>query len=177
MSKLAGEHYARVFAELHGLETVSLRYFNVYGPRQRADSQYAAVVPRFIDALSPRRARRDPRRRLQSRDFTYVADAVAGQPPRRGGARRGVRGRVYNVARGEPHTVLELLGVLAELLGVERRAQPRRRAGPATSATRTPRSTPPAGDLGYRPRVAPRRAGRRRWPGGRRPTARSGRRA
>src|SRR5204863_4608869 len=51
VSKLAGEHYCRVYAELHGLETVSLRYFNVYGPRQRPDSAYAAVIPLFIDAL------------------------------------------------------------------------------------------------------------------------------
>ena len=76
VSKLAGEHYARVFAELHGLETVMLRYFNVFGPRQRADSQYAAVVPRFIDALrrgQPAEIHGDGQ---QSRDFTYVTDAV-----------------------------------------------------------------------------------------------------
>src|SRR5207249_9812428 len=51
VSKLAGEHYCRVFTELFGLETVSLRYFNAYGSRQRPDSAYAAVIPRFIDAL------------------------------------------------------------------------------------------------------------------------------
>ena len=51
VSKLAGEHYCRVFHELFGLETVSLRYFNVYGPRQRPNSAYAAVIPLFIDAL------------------------------------------------------------------------------------------------------------------------------
>jgi UDP-glucose 4-epimerase len=51
VSKMAGEHYARVYWELHGLETVSLRPFNVFGPRQRPDSQYAAVIPLFIDAL------------------------------------------------------------------------------------------------------------------------------
>src|SRR5204862_6584730 len=51
VSKLAGEHYCRVFSELFGLETVALRYFNVYGPRQRPDSAYAAVIPLFIAAL------------------------------------------------------------------------------------------------------------------------------
>ena len=91
VSKLAGEHYARVFAELHGLETVTLRYFNVFGPRQRADSQYAAVVPRFIDAL--RRGlpveihgdgRAEPRLHVRRR-------RGRGQPARRRGTRRGVR--------------------------------------------------------------------------------------
>ena len=92
VSKLAAEHYCRVYTELHGLETVSLRYFNVYGPRQRPDSAYAAVIPLFIDALRSGTAgpivHGDG---LQSRDFTFIADAGRGE--RRGGdcAGRGVR--------------------------------------------------------------------------------------
>src|SRR5207248_2585418 len=77
VSKLAGEHYARVFAELYGLETVALRYFNVYGPRQRPDSAYAAVIPLFIDALrngEPPIVHGDG---LQSRDFSYISDVAA----------------------------------------------------------------------------------------------------
>jgi len=77
VTKLAGEHYCRVFTEIYGLETVSLRYFNVYGPRQRPDSAYAAVIPLFIDALrrdEPATVHGDGK---QSRDFTFVTDAVA----------------------------------------------------------------------------------------------------
>jgi UDP-glucose 4-epimerase len=119
VSKLAGEHYARVFAELHGAETVALRYFNVFGPRQRADSQYAAVVPRFIDAL-----RRGSRVEIhgdgrQSRDFTYVADAVEANRRAATAPAAVCAGRAYNIARGESHTVLELLASIAELLGVD----------------------------------------------------------
>ncbi|GIU89493.1 MAG: hypothetical protein KatS3mg010_0592 [Acidimicrobiia bacterium] len=76
VSKLAGEHYCRVFTELYGLETVTLRYFNVYGPRQRPDGAYAAVIPLFVRALL------DGSRPVvhgdggQARDFTYVDDVV-----------------------------------------------------------------------------------------------------
>jgi UDP-glucose 4-epimerase len=118
VSKLAGEHYARVFAELHGLETVCLRYFNIYGPRQRADSQYAAVVPRFVDALLHGRAPELHGDGLQSRDFTYVADAVQANLRAAAAPATVVAGRAYNVARGEPHSVLELLATIAELVGV-----------------------------------------------------------
>jgi UDP-glucose 4-epimerase len=119
VSKLTGEHYARVFTELHGLETVSLRYFNVFGPRQRADTAYAAVVPRFVEALTAGRAPEIHGDGRQSRDFTYVADAVAANLRAATAPAAACAGRVYNVARGDPHTVLELLGVLAELLAVE----------------------------------------------------------
>jgi UDP-glucose 4-epimerase len=119
VSKLAGEHYARVFAELHGFETVTLRYFNVFGPRQRADSQYAAVVPRFIDALRrglPVEIHGDGE---QSRDFTYVADAVDANLRAAAAPAESCVGRAFNIARGESHSVLELLAALADLLGVE----------------------------------------------------------
>jgi nucleoside-diphosphate-sugar epimerase len=119
VSKLAGEHYARVFADLHGLETVGLRYFNVYGPRQRADSQYAAVVPRFIDALLHGRSPEIHGDGLQSRDFTFVADAVQANLRAATAPADVVAGRVYNVARGEPRSVLELLTTIAELVGVD----------------------------------------------------------
>ena len=76
-SKLAAEDYCRVFAELYGLETVALRYFNVYGPRQRPDATYAAVIPLFVDALLNGRAPEVHGDGLQSRDFTYISDVVA----------------------------------------------------------------------------------------------------
>src|SRR5688572_18158957 len=77
VTKLTGEHYCRVFSELYGLETVALRYFNVFGPRQRPDSMYAAVIPLFIEALRsgvPPIVHGDGK---QSRDFTYISDVVA----------------------------------------------------------------------------------------------------
>ena len=77
VSKLAGEHYCRVYSELHGLETVSLRYFNIYGPRQRPDSAYAAVIPLFIEALANGRRPTVHGDGGQSRDFTFIDDAVA----------------------------------------------------------------------------------------------------
>ena len=76
VSKLAGEQYCRVFAELYGLETVALRYFNVFGPRQRPDSAYAAVIPLFIDALARGEAPTIHGDGRQTRDFTYVSDVV-----------------------------------------------------------------------------------------------------
>jgi UDP-glucose 4-epimerase len=121
VSKLAGEHYCRVFSELFGLETTSLRYFNVYGPRQPPGSQYAGVIPLFVDALrngTPLVVHGDGH---QSRDFTYIEDAVtatlaAADAP-------VAAGRVYNVAGGTPHSLLELLEILGRLLGVTPRPE------------------------------------------------------
>jgi UDP-glucose 4-epimerase len=121
VSKLAGEHYCRVFTELFGFETVALRFFNVYGPRQRPDSLYAAVVPKFIDAMLRREPPTVHGDGLQGRDFTYVTDvcgavlAAASAPAER------CSGRVFNVAGGRRHTLLDLLGVLERVLGVEAR--------------------------------------------------------
>lgn len=113
VTKLTGEHYARVLWELHGLETVCLRYFNVYGPRQRPDSPYAAVIPLFVDALlAGRRPNVDGDGR-QSRDFTFVADAVQANLRAASAPADACAGRVYNVARGEPHSLLELLEALS----------------------------------------------------------------
>jgi UDP-glucose 4-epimerase len=151
VSKLAGEHYARVFTELHGLETVALRYFNVFGPRQRADSQYAAVVPRFIDALRrglPVEIHGDGE---QSRDFTYVTDAVEANLRAAVAPAERCIGRAYNIARGESHTVLELLAALADLLGVE--ALPRHVPSRPGDVRHSQASIEAAGDdLGFRPR-------------------------
>ncbi len=118
VSKLAGEQYCRVFTELHGLETVALRYFNVYGPRQRPDSPYAAVVPRFVDALQ-----RGERSTIygdgrQSRDFTFVADTVAATMAAAMAPAERCAGRAFNVAGGVERTVLDLLGILGDLFGV-----------------------------------------------------------
>jgi UDP-glucose 4-epimerase len=119
VSKLAGEQYVRIWAQLYGLETASLRYFNVFGPRQRPDSPYAAVIPLFIEAL---RAGRRPIVHgdgLQSRDFTFVTDAVRGALAAAEAPADVCNGRAYNVAAGESHTLLDILDVLGRLLDVD----------------------------------------------------------
>jgi len=114
-SKLAGEAYALAFFRAFGLETVALRYFNVYGPRQDPESPYAAVVPRFVRAaLSGKRpiVTGDGR---QSRDFTFVADAV--EANLRACEAPEVAGQAFNVARGERTDLLRLLEILGEIVG------------------------------------------------------------
>jgi UDP-N-acetylglucosamine/UDP-N-acetyl-alpha-D-glucosaminouronate 4-epimerase len=118
VTKLAGEHYARVHGELHGLETVALRYFNVFGPRQRLDGPYAAVIPLFVDALlrgEPPMVHGDGG---QSRDFTYVADAVQANLRAAAAPADACAGRAFNVGQGEPVTLLDLLGLVAAEVGV-----------------------------------------------------------
>lgn len=117
VSKLSGEYYCRVFTELYGLETVSLRYFNVFGPRQDPESQYAAVIPRFIHwALrdEPLEVHGDGR---QSRDFTYIDNVVSAnlQAAR---SPDGVGG-VFNIGQGKAYTLLDLIDLLERLLGEE----------------------------------------------------------
>lgn len=119
VTKLVGEHYARVYAELHGLETVSLRYFNVYGPRQRPDSQYAAVIPLFIDALRNGRAPEVHGDGLQSRDFAFIDDVVTANVLAATAPADACSGRAYNVAGGAEQSLLDLLRILGEVLGVD----------------------------------------------------------
>jgi nucleoside-diphosphate-sugar epimerase len=97
------------------LETVRLRYFNVFGPRQTPDSPYAAVIPLFIQALATGKRPTIHGDGQQSRDFTYVADVV--QANLKAALEPGVSGRVYNVARGARTSLLELLDHLNALLG------------------------------------------------------------
>ncbi len=119
VSKLAGEHYCRVFAELYGLETVAMRYFNVYGPRQRPDSAYAAVIPLFIDALRRRQAPEVHGDGHQSRDFTYITDVVAANVAAAHAPAEQCSGKAYNIAGGRAYSLLDLLAILGELLDVD----------------------------------------------------------
>jgi len=119
VTKLAAEHYCRVFAELYGLQTVALRYFNVYGPRQRPDALYAAVIPLFIDALLNGRDPLVHGDGLQSRDFTYIADVVAANRRAAVADAASASGHVYNVAAGREWTLLDILRVLGAQLGIE----------------------------------------------------------
>jgi UDP-glucose 4-epimerase len=119
VTKLAAEHYCRVFAELYGLETVALRYFNVYGPRQRPDATYAAVIPLFVDALLNGREPEVHGDGLQSRDFTYIADVVGANLAAAAAPASACSGKVYNIAPGVSASLLDILANLGELLAVD----------------------------------------------------------
>jgi UDP-N-acetylglucosamine/UDP-N-acetyl-alpha-D-glucosaminouronate 4-epimerase len=117
VGKLAGEGYCRSFFEVYGLETVALRYFNVFGPRQDPLSQYAAVIPRFITAFladTPVTIYGDGE---QSRDFTHVVNVVDANVLAMSTA--SVAGRTYNVACGERITINQLVESLREVTGRE----------------------------------------------------------
>jgi UDP-glucose 4-epimerase len=118
VSKLAAEHYCRVFAELYGLETVALRYFNVYGPRQRPDATYAAVIPLFTDALLKGRRPIVHGDGKQSRDFTFISDVVRANLCAAEAPAAQCAGRAYNIAGGASWTLLDILSILGELLEV-----------------------------------------------------------
>jgi UDP-glucose 4-epimerase len=119
VSKLAAEHYCRVFHELYGVETVALRYFNVYGPRQPPDTRYAAVIPLFVSALLAGRAPVVHGDGLQSRDFTYISDVVDANLCAAFAPAPESAGRAFNIAGGVSHTLLDLLATLGDVLGVE----------------------------------------------------------
>lgn len=115
LSKLVGEHYASVFKHVYGFEIVALRYFNIFGPRQDPESQYAAVIPRFITALLEGKSPVVYGDGLQSRDFTYVDNVVdANLLASEAG---GVAGQAFNVACGGRYTLLDLLAKLKQILG------------------------------------------------------------
>jgi len=128
-SKLAGEHLGTVWSHTYGLDTGSLRYFNVFGPRQNADSDYAAVIPRFIERLSKRESPIIFGDGSQSRDFTFVSNVIAGTLL--AGARsKPLDGEVYNIGAGTRTSVLELARLLSELL-IEGRDPPEPEHRPA----------------------------------------------
>jgi nucleoside-diphosphate-sugar epimerase len=115
VAKLVGEYYCQVFTRVYDLETVSLRYFNVFGPRQDPGSQYSGVVSRFISALFGNERPVIFGDGEQSRDFTYIENVVAANLSAASAKRAA--GQVINVANGERVTLNELLAVLKELTG------------------------------------------------------------
>lgn len=126
VGKLAGEGLCKSFAEVYDVETVALRYFNVFGPFQDPTSQYSAVIPRFIAALlngEPAHIHGDGE---QSRDFTYIDNVVAANLLAAQGPKEAV-GRAFNAACGYRTTLNELVAEIATALGVE----PRSEYGPA----------------------------------------------
>jgi UDP-glucose 4-epimerase len=153
VTKLAGEHYCRVFAELHGLETVALRYFNVYGPRQRPDSAYAAVIPLFMQAMASGEAPVVNGDGRQSRDFTYIDDVVLANLAAADAPASACSGKVYNIAGGRAYSLLDLLDILGEINGITPRPI---FSDPRPGDVRHTRAdiTAARRDLGHAPRVA-----------------------
>ncbi len=115
LTKLTAEYYSRVFSKNYGLETVNLRYFNVFGPRQSLDDEYAVVIPKFIHCMLEDKQPPIHGTGKQSRDFTYIDNVVevnilAATTP-------GVQCEVFNVALGSDRTVLELVDILNKIMG------------------------------------------------------------
>lgn len=114
-SKVAGEHYLRVYAHLHGMKTLALRYFNVFGARQDPNGEYAAVIPKFVQAL---RAGRSPvvfGDGEQTRDFCHIDDVVSANLAAMSCERAA--GQVVNVANGASMSVNELAAEIAKIVG------------------------------------------------------------
>jgi UDP-glucose 4-epimerase len=117
LQKLVGEHYCRVFSEVYGIETVSLRYFNVYGPRQDPSSPYSGVLSLFMKAVLERRAPTIFGDGCQSRDFTYVDDVA--ELNLKAAKAKVPAGAVYNAGNGGRVTLNEAWALLQEIEGVE----------------------------------------------------------
>jgi UDP-glucose 4-epimerase len=150
VAKLAAERFCASFSRVYPIETVSLRYFNVFGPRQNPDSEYAAVVPRFIRAIAAGEPVTIHGDGEQSRDFTFVANVVqanllAAEAP-------GVSGAILNVASGGSASVNALADTVARLLGaaVEKRFEPERLADVRHSWADISRARE---QLGYEPAI------------------------
>jgi len=126
VAKLTAEMYCGVFARTYGFETVALRYFNVFGPRQHPESQYAAVIPKFMESIkngTPLDVHWDGK---QSRDFTYIdnvvdANLLAAHTP-------GIGGEYFNIACGDNHSLLDIIHALEKISGKKtiRRHHPKR---------------------------------------------------
>jgi UDP-N-acetylglucosamine/UDP-N-acetyl-alpha-D-glucosaminouronate 4-epimerase len=150
VSKLAGEQYCLSFHHAYGLETVALRYFNIFGPRQGWDSPYAGVLPRFIRALRRGEAVTVFGDGEQSRDFTFVANAVDANL--RALTVPAAAGRVYNVGAGRKASVNDLLALVARSLATRPVVE---HAPPRTGDVRDSLAdlTAIRRDLGYEPTV------------------------
>jgi UDP-glucose 4-epimerase len=120
-AKIGAELYCHAYAAMRKIETVTLRYFNVFGPRQDPNSEYSAVIPKFITLLLSGQQPTIFGDGLQSRDFTFVGDVVAGNLL--AADAQGISGRVLNLAAGRSITLLELLEALSRLLNTAAKPQ------------------------------------------------------
>lgn len=117
LSKLTGEYYCRIFSKIHGLETACLRYFNVFGPKQALDDEYAVVIPKFVHCILHDEQPPIFGTGLQSRDFTYIDNVVEANilaATKQGGASFH---EVFNVANGKDNSVLGLVDLLNKIIG------------------------------------------------------------
>jgi nucleoside-diphosphate-sugar epimerase len=115
LSKLTGEYYCRIFSEFFGVETVCLRYFNVFGPKQALDDEYAVVVPKFIHCILHDEQPPIFGTGKQSRDFTYIENVISANIL--SATTPGIKHEVFNVANGKDNTVLELVDALNRIIG------------------------------------------------------------
>lgn len=114
LTKLTGEHYCKIFSCHYGLSTVALRYFNVFGPRQALDDEYAVVIPKFITCILNDEPPPIYGTGRQSRDFTFVANVVEANIL--AAKTKGLNGQVFNIASGRDYTILELVKILNKIM-------------------------------------------------------------
>lgn len=150
-AKLASEHYCQAFTAVYGLETVRLRFFNVFGPRQDAKSPYSGVIALFLDAMTQGRAPTIFGDGLQARDFVYIQNVV--QALIQAGRAARASGRVYNIGMGQSITIRQLVDTLNDLLGtrIEPIYQPARAGDIRLSQADIRRAQE---DLDYRPTIS-----------------------
>ncbi len=117
VSKLSGEQYCQVFYEVYGLETVSLRYFNVFGPRQDPHSEYAAVIPKFITCMLEGQRPTIFGDGEQTRDFTYIGNVIKGNLLAATAPAERIAGQVFNMATGAQISLNGLVEMLQEITG------------------------------------------------------------
>jgi len=115
VTKLAGEHYCRVFHQVYGLSTVCLRYFNVYGPRQNPESEYAAAIPKFIKSVLQESSPTIFGDGEQSRDFTFVKDVVEANIL----AAENDASGIFNIGTGKSTTINELVKLIIDGVGAD----------------------------------------------------------
>jgi nucleoside-diphosphate-sugar epimerase len=151
-AKVTNEVYASVWSRLFGVETVGLRYFNVFGPRQDPESEYAAVIPRFILWGWRRKPLEVHGDGTQSRDFTYIDNVVSANLLAARADAGAVSGKSYNVGCGSRQSLLDMIALLERMLGrpLERRHQPRRAGDVPHTLADIGRAKR---DLGYEPLV------------------------
>lgn len=114
LTKLASEYYCRIFSEIYGIEAVSLRYFNVFGPRQSLENEYAVVIPKFITCMLKNESPPVHGDGKQTRDFTYIANVV--QANIKAATAPSIRNEVFNIACGEAYSVLDIVKYVNNIL-------------------------------------------------------------
>ncbi|MCG2726537.1 MAG: GDP-mannose 4,6-dehydratase [Elusimicrobia bacterium] len=116
VSKLAGENYCMVFSKTFSLETIALRYFNVFGPRQNPESKYSAVIPKFMESFKFNRPLEIHWDGKQSRDFTYVGDVIRANIASALAPSSAI-GKYYNIAEGKSVSLLQIISILEKETG------------------------------------------------------------